>query len=204
MVIGNGYAYNSKAFPQPPLDWKDFFDREKFPGKRGIRNSPSMNLEYALMADGVAPDKVYEVLATPEGVDRAFAQFDKIKDLLQFWESGAQPIEWLASNNVAMSTGYNGRAVMAKREGKPIEFVWKNHLVNMDGWAMVKGSPYKDKINDIFKIVNDPQNQAKFSSLMPYGPSNTKAAESLTPEMLKELPAADNIKDAAFYSDTFG
>jgi putative spermidine/putrescine transport system substrate-binding protein len=92
---------------------------------------------------------------------------------------------------------------MAKREGKPIEFVWKNHLVNMDGWAMVKGSPYKDKINDIFKIVNDPQNQAKFSSLMPYGPSNTKAAESLTPEMLKELPAADNIKDAAFYSDTF-
>ncbi|KAB2667491.1 ABC transporter substrate-binding protein [Brucella tritici] len=203
VVIGNGYAYNSKAFPQPPLDWKDFFDREKFPGKRGIRNSPSMNLEYALMADGVAPDKVYEVLATPEGVDRAFAQFDKIKDLLQFWESGAQPIEWLASNNVAMSTGYNGRAVMAKREGKPIEFVWKNHLVNMDGWAMVKGSPYKDKINDIFKIVNDPQNQAKFSSLMPYGPSNTKAAESLTPEMLKELPAADNIKDAAFYSDTF-
>ncbi|MBV2184348.1 MAG: ABC transporter substrate-binding protein [Rhizobium sp.] len=203
VVIGNGYAYNTKAFPEPPQDWKDFFDPEKFPGKRGARNSPGMNLEYALMADGVPPDQIYEVLATPEGVDRAFRQWDKIKPLLQFWESGAQPVEWLASNNVVMSTGYNGRIVMAKHEGKPLEFVWKNHLVNMDAWAMVKGSPYKDHITDFFKTVNDPKNQAKFSSLMPYGPSNAAAAEFLTPEMMAELPAGDNIKDAAFYSDAF-
>lgn len=203
VVIGNGYGYNAEAFPEPPQDWKDFFDREKFPGKRGIRNSPSMNLEYALMADGVPPDQVYKVLSTPEGVDRAFAQWDKIRDLLQFWESGAQPVEWLASNNVAMSTGYNGRFVMAKREGKPLEFVWKNHLVNMDGWAMVKGSPYAEKLTDFIKTVNDPKNQAKFSSLMPYGPSNTAAGEHLVPEILAGLPAGDNIKDAAFYSDAF-
>jgi Spermidine/putrescine-binding periplasmic protein len=203
VVIGNGFAYNSETFPEPPKDWKDFFDREKFPGKRGIRNNPGMNLEYALMADGVAPEDIYKVLSTPEGVDRAFAQWDKIKDLLQFWESGAQPVEWLASNNVVMSTGYNGRFVMAKREGKPLEFVWKNHLVNMDGWAMVKGSPYAEYLTDFIKTVNDPENQAKFSSLMPYGPSNTAAAKHLPPEILVDLPAADNIKDAAFYSDQF-
>lgn len=203
VVIGNGYGYNAEAFAEPPQDWKDFFDREKFPGKRGIRNSPSMNLEYALMADGVPPGQVYKVLSTPEGVDRAFAQWDKIRDLLQFWESGAQPVEWLASNNVAMSTGYNGRFVMAKREGKPLEFVWKNHLVNMDGWAMVKGSPYAENLTDFIKTVNDPKNQAKFSSLMPYGPSNTAAGEHLAPEILAGLPAGDNIKDAAFYSDAF-
>lgn len=203
VVIGNGFAYNAEAFPEAPQDWADFFDREKFPGKRGIRNSPSMNLEYALMADGVPPDQIYEVLSTPEGVDRAFAQWDKIKDLLQYWESGAQSVEWLASNNVAMSTGYNGRIVMAKREGKPLEFVWKNHLVNMDGWGMVKGSPYSEYLTDFIKTVNDPENQAKFSSMMPYGPSNTAADAYLTPEILAGLPAGDNIKDAAFYSDAF-
>ena len=203
VVIGNGYAYNTEAFAEPPQDWADFFDPEKFPGKRGARNSPNQNLEYALMADGVPPEQIYEVLSTPEGVDRAFAQWDRIKPLLQFWESGAQPVEWLASNNVAMSTAYNGRIVMAKREGKPLEFVWKNHLVNMDGWAMVKGSPFKDHLTAFFKVVNDPENQAKFSSLMPYGPSNTAATEFLSPEILSGLPAGDNIAEAAFYSDEF-
>lgn len=203
VVIGNGFAYNSEVFPTPPQDWKDFFDRDTFPGKRGVNNTPQFNLEYALMADGVPPDQIYEVLATPEGVDRAFAQWDKIKDLLQYWESGAQPVEWLASNNVALSTAYNGRIIMAKREGKPLEFVWKNHVVNMDGWAMVKGSPYKDRLTEFIQTVNAPANQAKFSSLMPYGPSNALAAEHLTPEIVAGLPAGDNIKEAAFMSDEF-
>ena len=36
-----------------PQTIADFFDLEKFPGKRGIRKSPKANLEMALMADGV-------------------------------------------------------------------------------------------------------------------------------------------------------
>ena len=203
VVIGNGFAYNSEAFADPPQNWADFFDREKFPGKRGVRNDPIFNMEYALLADGVAPGDIYDVLSTPEGVDRAFAQWDKIKDLLQYWESGAQPVEWLASNNVALSTAYNGRIVMAKAEGKPLEFVWRNHVVNMDGWAMVKGSPFKEQLTPFIQTVNDPVNQAKFSTLMPYGPSNKLTAAELPPELLAGLPAGDNIKDAVFFQDTF-
>lgn len=203
VVIGNGYAYNSEVFPEPPQDWADFFDRDKFPGKRGVRNNPLFNMEYALLADGVPIDQIYEVLATPEGVDRAFAQWDKIKDLLQYWESGAQPVEWLASNNVALSTGYNGRIVMAKAEGKPLEFVWRNHVVNMDAWGMVKGSPYKEHLTQFIQTVNDPVNQAKFSARMPYGPSNTLSEAEIPVDVLAGLPAGDNIKDALFLSDEF-
>lgn len=203
VVVGNGYSYNTEVFPEGPKDWVDFFDREKFPGKRAIRNDPIFNMEYALMADGVPVDEIYEVLATPEGVDRAFAQWDKIKDLLQYWESGAQPIEWLASKNVALATGYNGRVVMAQAEGQPLEFVWHNQVVNMDSWAMVKGSPYKELLVKFIETVNDPEKQVKFSSLMPYGPSNTKSAAAIPADILKGLPAGDNIKDAAFLSDEF-
>ncbi len=45
----------------------DFFDLETFPGRRGMRRVPAVNLEFALMADGVPRDEVYATLDTPEG-----------------------------------------------------------------------------------------------------------------------------------------
>lgn len=203
VVIGNGFGYNTKLFPQPPQDWKDFFDREKFPGKRGMRNTPMFNLEYALMADGVPVDKVYEVLSTPEGVDRAFAKLDTIKDLLQFWDAGSQPVEWMAAGNVALSTAYNGRIIMGKKEGKPMDFVWKNQIYNIDAWAIPTNAPHKEQAMQFLKIANDAANQAKFSELMPYGPTNTKAITLIPAEAAKDLPAGDNIKESLFFSDPF-
>ena len=53
------------------------------------------NLEFALLADGVKVEDVYKVLATPEGVDRAFAKLSELKPNIQWWEAGAQPAQWL-------------------------------------------------------------------------------------------------------------
>lgn len=203
VIIGNGLAYNSDTFPNPPQDWKDFFDREKFPGRRGMRNIPMMNLEYALMGDGVPVDEVYDVLSTPEGVDRAFAKLDTIKDLLQFWDSGSQPVEWMVAGNVALSTAYNGRIITAKEEGQPLEFVWKNHVYNIDVWAVPADSPYKEQALDFLNVANKAENQAKFSELMPYGPTNTKVIDMLDPDIAENLPAGDNITEALFLSDAF-
>ena len=47
---------------------------KKFPGRRALRNHPIATLEAALMADGVAPDKLY-----PLDVDRAFKKLEEIK-----------------------------------------------------------------------------------------------------------------------------
>ena len=41
---------------------------------------PKATIEIALMADGVAPKDVYKVLATDEGIDRAFKKLDTIKE----------------------------------------------------------------------------------------------------------------------------
>ncbi len=203
VVIGNGFAYNAATFPEGPKNWADFFDLEKYPGKRGIKNDPMMNLEYALMADGVPPDQVYEVLGTPEGVDRAFAQFDRIKAELQYWDAGSQPVEWLAADNVAMSTAYNGRIIMAAKEGKPLSYVWTNQIYNIDAWAVPTNSPFKAEAMDFMKIANSAENQAKFSELMPYGPTNVDTIALLPPEVSANLPAGENIKDSLFFSDAF-
>ena len=68
------------------------------------------------MADGVPPAEVYDVLGTPEGVDRAFAKLDTIKDDMVWWEAGAQPPQLLADGEVAMTTAFNGRIFAAAIE----------------------------------------------------------------------------------------
>ena len=52
-----------------PQSWADFWDVEKFPGKRGMHGKVNYNLEAALMADGVAKSEVYNVLSTKEGME---------------------------------------------------------------------------------------------------------------------------------------
>ncbi|MCE3250863.1 MAG: polyamine trasnporter, periplasmic polyamine-binding protein [Geminicoccaceae bacterium] len=104
------FAYDDTKFPDAkPATIADLFDLEKFPGKRGLKKNPKVNLEFALMADGVPADEVYDVLSTEEGVERAFAKLDTIKDQVVWWEAGAQPPQLLADGEVAMTTAFNGR-----------------------------------------------------------------------------------------------
>ncbi len=39
-----------------PKNWADFWNVQKWPGKRALRKGPKTTLEIALMADGVAPE----------------------------------------------------------------------------------------------------------------------------------------------------
>jgi putative spermidine/putrescine transport system substrate-binding protein len=109
IVFSTVFAYDTTKFPEGPTTIADFFDLEKFPGKRAMRKGAKANLEMALMADGVPAADVYATLATPEGVDRAFKMLDKIKKDTVWWEAGAQPPQLLADGEVAMTTAYNGR-----------------------------------------------------------------------------------------------
>ena len=102
--------YDKAAFPgKKPKSMKDFFDVKKFPGKRGIHTWANALIEMALVADGVKASKVYDVMSTPEGIDRAFAKLDTIKDHVVFWSAGSKPLELVASGEVVMSLAYNGR-----------------------------------------------------------------------------------------------
>ncbi len=89
IVYATLLAYNDESFPdEKPSTIADVFDLKKFPGKRSLQKIPAGNLEWALVADGVATDKVYEVLSTPEGLERAFKRLDTIKDHVVWWGSG--------------------------------------------------------------------------------------------------------------------
>ena len=150
----------------------DFFDLEKFPGKRGLRKNPKAQLEMALMADGVPTDEVYDVLGTPEGVDRAFAKLDTIKDQVVWWEAGAQPPQLLADGEVVMTTAYNGRIFNAAAgEGKPFVVNWDAQILDFDLWVIPKGAPNMEATLDFVKYSTDTQRLADQAKWIAYGPA---------------------------------
>ena len=114
-IWANVFAYDTTKFPEGPTTVADFFDLEKFPGKRGLRKGAKAVLELALMGDGVPAAEVYSVLGTPEGVDRAFAKLDTIKSEVVWWEAGAQAPQLLADGEVANCTN----SIASARFGAP-------------------------------------------------------------------------------------
>ncbi|MDX1432658.1 MAG: ABC transporter substrate-binding protein [Gammaproteobacteria bacterium] len=190
------YAYDKTKFPGGgPKTIADFFDTKKFPGKRALRKTPLVNLEWALMADGVPTDKVYEVLATDEGVDRAFKKLDTIKDQVVWWEAGAQPPQMLADGEVAMASAYNGRLFNAiAKENKPFEIVWDGQVWSIDMWGVVKGTPNMDAALEFVKFSTDTQRLADQARWISYGPARKSSVPLITThaesgvEMMQHMP----------------
>jgi putative spermidine/putrescine transport system substrate-binding protein len=151
----------------------DFFDVKTFPGKRGMRKtSPKINLEMALRADGVPGEKVYEVLGTKEGLDRAFRKLDTIKDHVVWWEAGAQPPQLLADGEVTMTTAYNGRIFdAAVVEGKPFEIIWDGQLLELDVLGVVKGTRNLATAMQFVAFATDTQRLADQARWIAYGPA---------------------------------
>ncbi|WP_434060301.1 ABC transporter substrate-binding protein [Pectobacterium aroidearum] len=190
-------TYNAQKLKQAPKSWADFWNVKEYPGKRALRKSAKFTLEIALLADGVKRDDLYKVLATPEGVDRAFKKLDQIKSNIQWWESGAQPLQWLVSGDVVMTSAYNGRVSAAQKEGHDFKIVWANSIYDLDSWAIVKGSKHKALAEQFIAFANQPENQKVFAENIPYGPTHVKTTSLLTPAVAANLPTApDNLAQA--------
>ena len=94
-------VFDRRAFPKEvPTTAKDYFDTKKFPGKRALPRQPKYTLELALMADGVEPDAVYEMLTTDAGLERALTMLDTIKDSILWWDRAHEPLKLLAEQKL--------------------------------------------------------------------------------------------------------
>lgn len=196
-VWSTALAYNADKLETAPTSWADFWDVEKFPGMRGLRKGAKFTLEFALLADGVAPDEVYKVLGTKEGVEQAFAKLDQIKEHIQWWEAGAQPPQLLASGDVVMSSVYNGRIDAAQKEGKNLKIVWNGSIYDVDSWAIPTGTPNRDEAYRFIRFASQPEPQRVFAAEIPYGPTNVNAVSGIDPTIAAGLPTApDNLKGA--------
>jgi len=207
IVYSTALAYNAATLKDGPKVIADLFDTAKFPGKRGLWKNPATNLEFALLADGVPADKVYETLSTPEGVDRAFAKLDTIKKDIVWWEKGAQAPQLLASGEVVMTTAWNGRIYNANKEGQNFKIVWDNQILDSNYWVIPKGAKNPEASLAFIKYAVEPKVLAGTTKYIPYGPVRKSAAEFVTPEDAANLPTSPaNMTvaltlDNAFWAD---
>ena len=136
-VFATVMSWNTEKYGEPgsataPKSWADFWDVEKFPGTRAYRaNNVDGALEPALMADGVPAEKVYEVLSTEEGMQRAINKIRELKPhIAVFWSSGAQQAQLMKDAEVDMTTGWNGRFDNAKKDGAKVGYTFNQALLD--------------------------------------------------------------------------
>ncbi len=198
----------------PPSSIGDLFDLAKYPGKRALERKPAANVEWALIADGVDPATVYDVLSTPEGVERAFAKLDTIKDQVIWWTKGAQPGQLLADGEVVMASAYNGRLFSAIVENnQPVGMLWDYQVFELDGWAIPTGAPHKAEAMKFLKFATDTQRLADQAKYISYGPARSSSAAlvgkhaELGIDMGPHMPTAPEnaknviLKDVLWWAD---
>ncbi len=202
LIWSTVFAYDADKIKNGPKNWSEYWDVKKWPGKRGMRRGAKMTLEIALQADGVKREDVYKVLATKEGVDRAFRKLDEIKSQILWWKAGAEPQQRLAAGDVAMSMAYNAWIYKVnKSDNKNFKIVWDGNNYSMDYWVVVNGSKKLDEAYKFISLSMRADRQADFFNKISYGWTAKGTGKSIKPEMLSNLPTAQGHLDNALLTN---
>lgn len=204
-VWSTALAYDkAKLGDNGPKSWADFFDTKKFPGKRSLRRGPRQSLEFALLADGVPQGDVYKLLATTEGVDRAFKKLDTIKKDIVWWEAGSQPVQLLQSGEVAMTSVYNGRIFAVNNADKTnFALAWPaGFIYQVDSWVILANSPNKDQAESFLKFIQTSARQQDVANVLAYGPTLKDSTGNIAPNVLPYLPTAPGVIEHGLSFDT--
>lgn len=177
IVFSTAFGYREDLLAREPDSIDDVFNLSQFPGMRSLERKPIGNLEWALIADGVPPEEVYDVLDTPEGVERAFAKLDTIKNQVMWWLKGDVPVKLLSEGSVVIASAYNGRlfAAIVERD-EPIDMMWDWQVFDLDGWVVPKGAPNLEAVKDYLYFATDTQRLADQAKYISYGPARASSA----------------------------
>jgi len=206
-------AYNTDTYATPPTTWSDFYDRDRFPGRRGIRDAYrgswfSAGLHLHPDWFDTAEGRARLGKPTEADVEEYLAFFDGF-DFDLFWTTGSDCPQMLISGELDMCTAWNGRIYNAQIEGAPLGIAWgAGHLVGTGTFVMPKG--LKEGDPDAYTNAElwiawtgQPEINATQSKYITYGPSNTKSAPFLEGSdydaVRDSLPtSAENIQYAVF------
>ena len=185
-TLSHVICYSKKKWPgeHHPRSWADFWDVQKFPGRRVLRREEIWATEAALKADGVKDDEFY-----PIDVARAFRSLDRIKPHIKAWYAdNSQAQQMMEQGEVDLIAMMNGRAIDTILNGNaPFDIVWNEAICEggVQGWLAPMGCPNPKGAMKFLDFVGRAEYQAVFARLMYYAPQNPKAVDLLEPAIAK-------------------
>ena len=169
-------------FDETPNRITDLFALDRFPGKRALPRQAEYVLELALMADGVSPSEVYEVLASPSGQDRAFARLSAVRHAIVWWDNPVTAFDDFTASgpssisDVVIGVAFNGRVfTSAVRTHQWLGILWDGQIYQFNYWAIPVSAPNPDVARQLLRDLSLPERQAQLTRWFPYGPVRKSA-----------------------------
>lgn len=207
--VSGGLVYDGNVIApeNAPKTWADFWNVQKWPGKRGLLYRAEQTFEIALIADGVPPKDAMKVLASPGGPERALKKLAELKPYIKWWKSGDESMQNILNGDVVMTFAWNGRVAAANKANKrnlKIEFA-AGHVSGSQMIAVMKGSKKVALATDFIQFISQPEPQAAFARALFYAPANARAYALMTPEEKATLPSghmgAASLQSGKLYLD---
>jgi len=194
-------VYDPRAgFEEAPQSITDLFALERFPGKRALPRQAPYVLELALMADGVPPGRVYDVLATPAGQDRAFSRLSAVRHAIVWWDDASRSLAPFSAggpeaiDDVVMGVAFNGRVfTSAVRARQWLRILWDGQIYRFNYWAIPSAAPNAEAGKRLLRFVSLPERQARLTRWFPYGPVRKSARPLVGQHAEIDLDMADFV-----------
>jgi putative spermidine/putrescine transport system substrate-binding protein len=202
-VYSNVLTYDSAKLKEAPTGWADFFDLEKFPGKRALYKWFDGSPEACLLGAGMSPDKIY-----PMDWDVITKMIEKLGDNLVLWDSGAISQQLFLDEEIVMGNIWNTRAKVLERDTKGrVKWIWNQQIVAPASWLIPKGSKNAAAAQKFIASAQDPERQIKLLDALGNGPINPKADSLLTEEQKRVNPSSHMetalVEDMKWYGENY-
>lgn len=199
-AFAGALVYNTETFASGhPTSWAEFWDVDKFPGKRMLQDAKAIapELEFALLADGVAVDQLY-----PLDIDRAFKKLREIRpSIVKFYDSGALGASLIAEKTAVLGSLWTNRAAVLQKSGAPVGIEWNQAMRLAEHSGVVRGAPNRDNAYRLLDYSLTPEAQARTLPALGLSPSNKRAFDIIPAEEAALLPTSEKNIAVGFDQD---
>ncbi|TJV46110.1 MAG: ABC transporter substrate-binding protein [Mesorhizobium sp.] len=202
-VYSNVLAYDSAKLKRAPTGWADFFDTEKFPGKRALYKWFDGAPESCLLGLGKSKDQLY-----PMDWDVITKAIDKLGDNLVLWDSGSVSMQLFLDEEIVMGNIWNTRARVLERDTKGrVKWIWNQQIVAPASWCIPKGSKHVAATQKFIASAQAPDRQIKLLEALGNGPANPQALATLNDDQKRVNPTSHLdvgvVEDMKWYADNY-
>jgi putative spermidine/putrescine transport system substrate-binding protein len=178
-------ACNRTTAERCPRTPAEFFDTQRFPGRRAIGKDDWLNnCALALEADGVPPKRLF-----PMDIARCLRKMRTIKGRIAVFYSTADQMQQLfRDREIDIALGPDGRLWNLVNEGMKLSLSYRGALYQSDYFVVIKGAKNRPgALSFLSWYATHPRAQARFAVARVYGMPNRSAYRYIPRSVARKL-----------------